>query len=145
MLHSSGAPPHSITTRLARISLAAPGLLEQRYHPGAKLDVAGFEENRRARFELADDIPHVMLSVFPEHLDFELAAATTDHFGQRADRLAALGVVAGDTVMEMITKLHFSYYPPTFAMRIFSDEGEARAWLLERLAELDPEKSEAGQ
>ena len=47
--------------------------------------------------------------------------------------------------MEMIAKLHFSYYPPTFAMRIFSDEEEAHAWLLERLAELDPEKSEAGQ
>lgn len=146
MFHSPGTLPDPITTRLARISIVAPGLVEQRYHRDAKLDIAGFEENWRARYQLVGDTPHVMLSVFPDRLDFDLSVATTDHFGRRRpeDRITALAVVAMDNVMELVAKLHFAYYPPSFALRIFNREDEARVWLQERLAELGTQKDGAG-
>lgn len=146
MPHSPGMPPRTIVTRLAQMSLTAPGLVEQRFHTGAGLDAEGFEENRRARFELVGDTPHVMLSIFPASMDFNLNVATSDHFGKwkGRDGLKALAVVVRDGATEGIVKLHFAYYPAWFPVRVFGNEAEARTWLLEQRSDLDPGTEEAG-
>lgn len=134
----TGAYPRTIVTRLADMSMVAPGFLEQRFHPGAKLDRAGFMENKRARFELCGDEPYLMLSMMPPDVDFEVHITTSDHFAPERgkDPLMALAIVARDRVAEMVTKLYFSYFPQLFRIRIFTDEEEARAWLLEQREEI---------
>jgi hypothetical protein len=121
----------TIQTRIAVMSLAAPGLIEQRFRAGVAMDRAGFEENRLVRHELGGEGPYVMLSVFPDAIDFDLAVTTTDHFEPERGRggLVALAVVAKDSMGETIAKLYFSYFPPHFPARVFQTEVEAREWL----------------
>jgi len=133
-----GNHPRTIITRLADMSMVAPGFLEQRFHHGAKLDPAGFMENKEARFTLCGDEPYLMLTVMPPDVDFEVRITTSDHFAPERgkDPLMALAVVAQDNVAEMVTKLYFSYFPQLFRIRIFTEEKEARAWLLEQREEI---------
>ncbi len=139
--------PRVIITRLAEMRMVAPGFLEQRFHHEAKLDLAGFMENKQARFELIGDEPYLMLSVMPPDVDFEVRITTSDHFAPERgkDPLMALAVVAQDNVAEMVTKLYFSYFPQLFRIRIFTDEEEARTWLLEQREEIVRSESGAAQ
>lgn len=134
-----GVYPRTILTRLANMSLTAPGLLEQRFHPGAKLDPDGFAENKKARFELCGDEPYLMLSVFPRDIDFELRVTTSDHFAPERgkDGLVALALVANDPIAERVSKLYFSYFPQLFRYQVFTDEGEAWKWLFAQRAEAE--------
>ena len=88
-----------------------------------------------------------MLSVMPPDVDFEVRITTTDHFAPERgkDPLMALAVVAQDKVAEMVTKLYFSYFPQFFRIRIFTDEEEARAWLLEQREEIVRSQNGAAQ
>ena len=124
----------SIVTHLAVMTLFEPGWVEQRFHPGARLDLIGFKENRDARFSLTGGSPHVMLSVMPSNIDFDVQVTAVDHFAPErgTESLMALAVVAQDNVAEMVTKLYFSYFPPEFRFRIFAAEPEARAWLIDQ-------------
>jgi len=126
------APVRTIRTALAVMSLERPGLVVQRFRDGARLDRAGFEENRRVRHELAGGAPHAMLTIFPPGIDFELDVATSDHFGMEGEQglLRALAVVAEDNLMDAITRLFFGYFPPSFHQQVFNSEAEARAWLM---------------
>lgn len=128
----TGGYPRAIITRLAEMRMVAPRSLEQRFHHGAELDPAGFQENKRARFALIGDEPNLMLSVMSPDVNSEVRITTSDHFAPERgkDPLMALVVVAQDNVAEMVTKLDFSYFPQLFRIRIFTDEEEARAWLL---------------
>lgn len=137
-----GLYPRTIITRLANMSLTAPGFLEQRFHLGAKLDPDGFAENKRARFVLCGDDPYLMLSVFPKDIDFELRVTTSDHFAPERGRdgLVALALVAYDHVTEQVSKLYFSYFPQLFRHQVFMDEGEARKWLFAQRAEAERSK-----
>ncbi len=121
------------------MSLTAPGFLEQRFHPGAKLDPAGFAENKKARFELCGDEAYLMLTVFPKDIDFELRITTSDHFAPERgkDGLVALALVANDHVAEQVSKLYFSYFPQLFRHAVFTDEVEARKWLLAQRIEAE--------
>ena len=98
------------------------------------MDLIGFKENREARFSLTGVSPHVMLSVMPSNIDFDVQVTAVDHFAPErgTESLMALAVVAQDNVAEMVTKLYFSYFPPEFRLRIFAAEPEARAWLLDQ-------------
>lgn len=127
----------TVLTRLATMSLVDPGFVEQRFHSGARLDLLGFAENKQVRLELTSSAPHVMLSVLPPNVDFDVQVTTMDHFGpeRQLDTIKALAVVAQDHVSEMVTKLFFSYFPPGFPCRVFEQEDEARAWLMERKRE----------
>ena len=126
----SFAPQH-IETRVALMSLVAPGFVEQRFKAGVAMDRAGFEENRKARHELGGKGPYVMLTFFPERIDFDLAVTTTDHFEPERGTggLIALAVVASDIMGETIAKLYFSYFPPHFPAQVFNTEASAREWL----------------
>ena len=90
--------PRSIETRIATITLASPGFIEQRYRLGERIDLAGFAENKHARFELAEGMPCVMLSVIPRDMDFDVSVTGVDHFAPERDQdtLRALAVVVKD-------------------------------------------------
>lgn len=124
----------TIETRVATMSLTAPGFIVQRFRSDVMVDRAGFEENRVARLDLAGGGAYVMLSILPEGLDFNLEVTTADHFEpERGETsMQALAVVAMDSMGEAIAKLYFSYFPQVFATRIFNSESDARTWLLER-------------
>lgn len=126
-----------IETSIATMTLVEPGFIEQRFHPGGKITLQGFAENKAARLELCEGARHVMLSVFPPDIDFELSVTQSDHFApeRSADLLVALAVVVGDNMVEMITKLYFSYFPQVFHTRICATEEEARTWLKQYVPE----------
>ena len=123
--------PHTIGTKLASMTLEAAGFVVQRFHEGAKLDLAGFEENRRVRQQLGGAGPYKMLSILPEDIDFELSVLGTDHFGAAAEiaGLSALAVVANGQLIQGVSAIFFKYFPPQFPARIFNNEKDARAWL----------------
>jgi len=121
----------TIDTRNATMALVAPGFIEQRFKPGVSLDRVGFEENRLVRHELGGYGPYVMLSFFPEGIDFDLAVTSKDHFEPERGHsgLIALALIASDAMGVTIGKLYFSYFPPHFPARVFKEEASAREWL----------------
>lgn len=125
------ASPRTIRTALAVVTLERAGLVVQHFREGVRLDRTGFEENRVVRHELAGRAPHVLLTVFPRGLDFELDVATKEHFGpgKEAGLLKAFAVVVQDNLTETIVRLAFGYFPPTFPMEVFNNEQAARTWL----------------
>lgn len=125
------------------MTLVEPGFIEQRFRYGERIDLAGFAENRRARFELAGGTPHVMLSIVPRDMDFEVSVTSVDHFApeREQDTLRALAVVVSDNMSEMVAKLFFSYFPTVFRTKVMSDEAEARTWLKEQMVEIAREEA----
>jgi len=134
--------PRTIETRIATMSLVAHGFIEQRFRLGARIDLAGFAENKKARFELADGVTCVMLSVIPKDMDFDVSVTTKDHFGPERgmDTLQALAVVVQDNMSEMVTKLFFSYFPQVFRTKVMDNEDDARMWLQQQMVEIESEQ-----
>ena len=134
--------PRTIETRIATMSLVAPGFIEQRFRLGTRIDLAGFSENKKARFELADGVTCVMLSVIPKDMDFDVSVTTVDHFGPERgmDTLQALAVVVQDNMSEMVTKLFFSYFPQVFRTKVMDNEDDARVWLQQQMVEIESEQ-----
>lgn len=130
--------PRTIETRIATMSLVAPGFIEQRFQLGARIDLAGFKENKEARFALADGATCVMLSVIPKDMDFDVSITTVDHFGPERgnDTLQALAVVVQDNMSEMVAKLFFSYFPQVFRTKVMDNEDAARLWLQQQIVEI---------
>jgi hypothetical protein len=120
------------------MTLIAPGFIEQRFHLDARLDWIGFQENKEARFKLCGAKPHVMLSVIPGSVDFDVHVTSLDHFAAERglDTIVALAVVAQGTLVETVTQLYFSYFPQAFPLKIFGEEAEARSWLMDRRSDL---------
>jgi hypothetical protein len=132
-----------IETRIATMSLVAPGIIEQRFREGARIDLAGFQENKEARSELSAGLTCVMLSIIPKDMDFDVGVTGVDHFASERgqDTLRALVVVVQDNMAEMVTKLYFSYFPQVFRTKVTDSEDEARAWLVEQQLELLQEQA----
>ncbi|MBL7953109.1 MAG: hypothetical protein JNM62_15475 [Flavobacteriales bacterium] len=135
--------PRSIETRIATMTLVAPGFIEQRYRYGARIDLPGFAENKLARLELAKGRSCVMLSIIPKDMDFDVSVTGVDHFRPERDQdtLRALAVVVNDNMAEMVTKLFFSYFPTVFRTHVFDGEDEARVWLEEQIVEIASEEA----
>ncbi len=133
----------TIETRIASMSLVGPGFIEQRFRAGERIDLAGFAENKKARFALANGETCVMLSIIPKDMDFDVSVTGVDHFAPERghDTLRALAVVVHDNMAEMVTKLFFSYFPTVFRTKVFDGEAEARSWLTEQLVEIAREEA----
>jgi hypothetical protein len=73
----------------------------------------------------------VILTVFPDAVDVNLAVTTTDHSEPERGKsgLIALTVVARDSMGETMAKPYFSYFQPHFPARVFQTKAEARDWL----------------
>ena len=123
--------PRTIETRLATMTMVEAGLLLQRFRENVRIDLPGFQENKEARFTLSGDEPCAMLSVFPREIDFDVRITSSDHFAPERGKetLTALAVVAQDSMVEMVSRLYFSYFPQVFNARVFNNEQSALNWL----------------
>lgn len=129
--------PDQITTRLAEMSLTMEGrLIEVRYREGVELDVAGLMEVQLRRDELTSE-RCAMLGVFQPGTLGDLKVMEVDYFGRTNAnaQLVALAIVTQDELGASMSEIYYNYNPQTFPTRIFREEGEALAWIRERLEE----------
>jgi hypothetical protein len=128
-----------IETRQATIEKTADDLLEVRYKQGQTLDAAGLGDVLRERERLCGGPGgQAVLAVIPPDADFQLGLMTTDHYKDRpvVDCTRFLAVAASSTMHERMASLYFAYYPQNFRTAVFTDEGEARAWLKKSVSEV---------
>lgn len=82
--------------------------------------------------------PHATLTIIPENVDYRLETMKQDQ-GQ-ADRtqsqLLASAVVAKASMIEMLTKLYFSYFPQLHRTLVTDNEETARTWLAKQMKEI---------
>jgi hypothetical protein len=118
-------------TRIADLVRTGKDLVEIRFKPNATLDMAGVREVYDARLKIFGEQPHASIVIIPENADLELAITKVDHYSatRAHDPLVAMAVVAEGAMIDMVSKLYFSYYPQNFPVRTSSDLSEARKWI----------------
>lgn len=97
--------------------------------------VAEVQDKRR---EVMGNRPYATLTLIPEDVDFNLETMRQDQ-GQpdrTQSQLLASAVVARSSMIEMLTKLYFSYYPQLHRILVTDDERTAREWLEQQLEEI---------
>lgn len=123
---------------IATLTIVHPDLVEIRYNSGIVFNPANVGAVQAKRREVMGTRPHGTLTFIPEDVDFELETMRQDH--GRADRtqaqVLATAVVVGPGMLDMLTKLYFSYFPPLQRVLVTDNEVEARAWLKERMEEI---------
>lgn len=127
-------------TRTARIVRVGPDFIETHFKPDAELTPEGIRENIRARREICQGTPHVVLSIFPGEHDLDPSVMRTDLYAgsDGMEAVQALALVITDDLLPSVAQLYFTYFPQTFRTAVFRDEATARIWLareLEVLAE----------
>jgi len=74
---------------------------------------------------------YATLTIIPENVDYRMDAMHTDQ--GKADRtesqILASAVVAKASMIELLTKLYFSYFPQMQRVMVTDDEQKARAWV----------------
>lgn len=120
---------------IATLTIVHPDLVEIRYHSGIVFNPANVGAVQAKRREVMGTRPHATLTFIPENVDFELETMRQDH--GKPDRteaqVLASAVVVSSSMIDMLTKLYFSYYPPIHHVLVTDNEEEARAWLNERM------------
>jgi hypothetical protein len=123
-------------TRLAILERVSPELLEVRFKPGQKIDLSGLHDILLERQRMCNGEPYDVLAIIPPDTDFEMNVMTQDHYRglglERCTRKVAWA--ASDMLSERMASLYFAYFPQPFPTRVFSDEAEARQWLLGQVA-----------
>jgi hypothetical protein len=101
-----------LETSLATLTLVEPRFIEQRYEPTARFDLAGLEENQRAREQLCAGMLCAVMVVIPAEMPVHPPSVNMDHFrAERAKRnILALAVVTDSAMMHTTTKLYFMYF-----------------------------------
>lgn len=124
-----------ITTQLANMVLTMEGrLIEVHYKEGMDLTVSGLMEVQVRREELTTE-RCAMIAFFAAGTLGDPKVMQVDYFG-RTDanaQLVALAIVTQDDLGASLSDIYYKYNPQNFPTRIFKDEGEARAWVKERL------------
>lgn len=129
--------PRMIDTRSATLELVSDALVELRFKPDVKLDVAGISEIVHAKRALIAGKNMDVLAILPPELDFDLNVLSIDHNALNggcggAQRLA---LAAQSTFNERITGIYFRYHPRQHDTGIFLTEDDARKWLATKLPE----------
>jgi hypothetical protein len=124
-------------TRLATLERVSPELLEVRFKPGQKIDLAGVHDILIERQRMCNGEPYHVLAVLPPDADFEMSVMTQDHYrGLGLERCTrSLAWAATDMLAERMASLYYAYFPQPFPTRVFTEEAEARKWLLEQVAD----------
>ena len=126
------------STSIAKLIVVRPDLVEIHYDPGIVFDTQSVAEVQMKRREVMGDRPYATLTIIPEDVNFELNTMRQD-FG-KADRtksqLLASAVVAKSSMIEMLTKLYFSYFPQLHRILVTDDEQAARTWLAAQMEEI---------
>ena len=130
--------PREHHTSIATLIVVRPDLVEIHYKPGIVFNTKAVGEVQMKRREVMGDRPYATLTIIPEDVDFNLETMSHDH--GKADRtqsqLLASAVVAKASMIQMLTKLYFSYYPQLHRVYVTDDESAARAWLEQQMQEI---------
>lgn len=130
--------PREHHASIATLIEVAPDLIEIHYHSGIVFSPEKVAEVQVLRRKVMGTRPHATLTIIPEDVDYRLE--TMKHDQGQADRtqsqLLASAVVAKASMIEMLTKLYFSYFPQLHRILVTDDEATARAWVAEQLNEI---------
>lgn len=130
--------PREYETSSAKLIVVRPDLLEIHYHAGTVFNLQNVGEVQAKRRELMGDRPYATLTLIPEDVDYSLDSTHTDQ--GRPDRgegrLLASAIVARASMIQMLTKLYFSYFPQLHRILVTDDEVAARAWLDQQMREI---------
>ena len=123
--------PEERRTTIARLVRVRLDLLEIHYDAGCVFEIPAIAEVQEARRELMGKRPYGTLTIIPEDVDYQLPAMNTDHAAKdRSESLIiATAVVCKASMIEMLVKLYFSYFPQLHRIKVTDNEAEARTWL----------------
>ena len=120
-----------LDTPLAIVEAISPQRIEARIKPGSRLDVAGLAALLEARRRLAQGGRCTVLVEAPADLDFELEIMLADHYAN-VDASAftrAMAIVYPGSLFHRLVKLYLAHRKDPFPYRLFTERGEAEAWL----------------
>ena len=117
-------------TPLALMRYTAADRVEVHFKPDRTFTVEGIQQMMAARQQLGVSGPHKVLMIMPEHVDFDLAMISTDHYRQMPQpNTLAVAWVARTERNATFTRMYLAYFPPPFPSAVFLTEAEARTWL----------------
>jgi hypothetical protein len=124
-----------VETGSAVILRVSPELIVCRYKPGAKVDRASAQGNLQARMSLPGEVPHAVITIFPQGTEFGTSLLDLDQYATNevAQRTRLLAFVAEDPSMDAMINLYFAHHPTTVTKRVFASEAEAMDWVLGQL------------
>ncbi|MEO8590013.1 MAG: hypothetical protein ABI432_11620 [Flavobacteriales bacterium] len=130
--------PREHETGIATLIVVSPDMVEIHYHPGIVFSAKAVGEVQAKRRALMGNRPYATLTIIPEDVDYNMDAMGQDQ--GKADRtesqLLATAVVAKASMIQMLTKLYFSYFPQLHRIYVTDDEKAARTWLELQMEEI---------
>ncbi len=127
--------PKEYRTAIATLKLVGPQLIEIHYDEGCMFRADAVAEVQAKRRELMGNRPYATLTIIPEDVDYNLDTMGRDQ-GQTdrtESQVIASAVVVKASMIEMLTRLYFSYFPQLQRTFVTHDEPAARAWIKEQL------------
>lgn len=118
-------------TPLATIERVGPDRVVVRFKPAVRVDAQGIAEIMAVRKALCGSDRVSLLMVLPSEVELDMQVISTDHYriNDSAEQLIAVAVVAEGSMGEMMARLYYAYFPPTFPCEVFTREEEAALWL----------------
>ena len=130
--------PRECRTSIATLIVVQSDLVEIHYHLGIVFTSAAVREVQEMRRKVMGNKPHATLTIIPEDVDYRMDAMQQDQ--GRPDRtqsqMLASAVVARASMIELLTKLYFSYFPQLHRVHVTDNEADARAWLATQMEEI---------
>lgn len=130
--------PGEHRTSIATLRVVTDQLIEIYYDQDIVFSIKAVAEVQEKRRAVMGDGPYATLTVIPEDVDYQLEAMTRDQSlpDRPENRVLATAVVAKASMIQLLIKLYFSYFPQLQRIFVTDDEGAARAWLLQQLKEI---------
>lgn len=133
-----GLQPGEHRSSIATLRVVTDQLIEIHYDAGIVFSVKAVAEVQEKRRELMRAGAYATLTIIPEDVDYQLETMTRDQSlpDRPVNRVLASAVVAKASMIQLLTKLYFSYFPQLQRIFVTDDEDAARAWLLQQLKEI---------
>lgn len=133
-----GLQPGEHRTSIATLRVVTDQLIEIHYDAGIVFSIKAVAEVQEKRRELMRAGAYATLTIIPEDVDYQMDTLTRDQSlpDRPENRLLASAVVAKASMIQLLTKLYFSYFPQLQRIFVTDDEEAARNWLLQQLKEL---------
>lgn len=127
--------PSLIETRIATLERVSGNVVEVRFKPDVKLDLAGLGELVHAKRALCHTEELDVLAVLPPEVDFELNVLAVDHHEANGGCGLArrLALAAQSAFNERLANIYFRYHPRANETMVFLAEADARKWLTESM------------
>src|SRR5436190_10763580 len=105
----------------ATLERMRPDLVVVRFKPGSIASAESFLVSMSARQQHFADIPHAVMVVAPDDVDFHPSMLNRDHYkGQDVDAITLLlAVVSDKESFTRVLELYYALHPVAFPVRIF--------------------------